>query len=428
MIAQRRSARRTCAGPSRSASRTSRDERLALHVLHDEEELALGRDDVERRARRSGAGCAPRGAPRRGTSRRTRDPRANCGCSRLIATVREKPDRARASAPEVHRRHAARRDLVVERVAAHHSSANGRGLDHSPMLHSSAFSRARQSVFVEAVHQRAARHAEELRRLRLVARGTLERLDDALALERRELASEPAARSSGRRDLEAFEALGPDRAHRRRAAPRARSRCGARARCRATRALEPRDRLAARPRPAPGRACARDARRTRCASVAISRVRSRSGGIAIVIPLRRIEEVLAERAGARRVPSRSRCVAATKRTSTRARRERRRRAAPRGSRGRGGASPASRAASRRSRRGRACRRRPPRGGRASLVRAGERAALVAEELALEERLRERRAVDLHERPLRARRARVDRFGDDLLADAGLAEEEHRDAR
>ena len=62
-----------------------------------------------------------------------------------------------------------------------------------------------------------------------------------------------------------------------------------------------------------------------------------------------------------------------------------------------------------------------------LSRAGERALLVAEELALEQRGRERRAVDAHERPLAARQL-VQRLGQHLLADAGLAEDEHVDAR
>src|SRR5690606_16772356 len=47
--------------------------------------------------------------------------------------------------------------------------------------------------------------------------------------------------------------------------------------------------------------------------------------------------------------------------------------------------------------------------------AGERAALVAEQLALEDRLRERRAVDRHERPRRARRVVVQRPRRELLA-------------
>src|SRR5439155_16171970 len=53
-------------------------------------------------------------------------------------------------------------------------------------------------------------------------------------------------------------------------------------------------------------------------------------------------------------------------------------------------------------------------------RAGERAALVAEQLALEQRLGERRAVQAQERRLRARRVAVDQLGDHFLANAGLA--------
>ena len=57
-------------------------------------------------------------------------------------------------------------------------------------------------------------------------------------------------------------------------------------------------------------------------------------------------------------------------------------------------------------------------------RAGEGALLVAEELALDERRRERRAVDRDERPAAARARLVDRARDELLAGAGLAEEQH----
>src|SRR5256885_2189221 len=55
---------------------------------------------------------------------------------------------------------------------------------------------------------------------------------------------------------------------------------------------------------------------------------------------------------------------------------------------------------------------------------GERALLVAEQLALEELARNRAAVDHHERSGRARALAVDRFGGRLLAGAGLALEEH----
>src|SRR6202030_1844504 len=60
-------------------------------------------------------------------------------------------------------------------------------------------------------------------------------------------------------------------------------------------------------------------------------------------------------------------------------------------------------------------------------RAGERAPLVAEELALEERLGDRAAVDAHEGATAPRARRVDGFGDHLLADAGLADHEHVEA-
>src|SRR5262249_5285130 len=53
------------------------------------------------------------------------------------------------------------------------------------------------------------------------------------------------------------------------------------------------------------------------------------------------------------------------------------------------------------------------------------ALLVAEELALEERLRQRRARETDERPARAPAAVVDRRGDHLLARARFAGDEHR---
>ena len=63
--------------------------------------------------------------------------------------------------------------------------------------------------------------------------------------------------------------------------------------------------------------------------------------------------------------------------------------------------------------------------RAALERAGEGAPLVAEELALDQRRRERRAVDVHERALRPWRAGVQRARGGALAGAGLAREQHR---
>src|SRR5690606_14300454 len=56
--------------------------------------------------------------------------------------------------------------------------------------------------------------------------------------------------------------------------------------------------------------------------------------------------------------------------------------------------------------------------------AGERALLVAEELALDELGRDRGAVDLDERAAGALGAVVDPAGDELLAGAGLAGDEH----
>lgn len=57
--------------------------------------------------------------------------------------------------------------------------------------------------------------------------------------------------------------------------------------------------------------------------------------------------------------------------------------------------------------------------------ARERALLVAKQLALEERVGERSAVQLDEGALRARAAVVDGSRDELLASAGLAVDEHR---
>ncbi len=58
-------------------------------------------------------------------------------------------------------------------------------------------------------------------------------------------------------------------------------------------------------------------------------------------------------------------------------------------------------------------------------RAGEGPLLVAEQLALEQRLRDRRAVHRHERPLGPLRELVDGARDQLLARAGLAQDQHR---
>ena len=60
--------------------------------------------------------------------------------------------------------------------------------------------------------------------------------------------------------------------------------------------------------------------------------------------------------------------------------------------------------------------------------ARERAALVAEELALDELLRDGRAVDLDERLVLAARVLVQRAGDELLARPALARDEHRGRR
>ena len=60
----------------------------------------------------------------------------------------------------------------------------------------------------------------------------------------------------------------------------------------------------------------------------------------------------------------------------------------------------------------------------SAVAPGERAARVAEQLALEQRLGDGAAVDRDERPGRARRLVVDEPRDPLLARAALAGDEH----
>ena len=58
-------------------------------------------------------------------------------------------------------------------------------------------------------------------------------------------------------------------------------------------------------------------------------------------------------------------------------------------------------------------------------RAGEGAPAVAEQLGVQQGLGQRPAVDDHERPLGARRGIVQRPGDQLLAGAGLALDQHR---
>src|SRR5690606_23138635 len=59
--------------------------------------------------------------------------------------------------------------------------------------------------------------------------------------------------------------------------------------------------------------------------------------------------------------------------------------------------------------------------------ARERALLEAEQLRLEQRLRDRGAVDRNERLLRARAQVVDRAREELLAGAALAEQQRRRA-
>ena len=62
------------------------------------------------------------------------------------------------------------------------------------------------------------------------------------------------------------------------------------------------------------------------------------------------------------------------------------------------------------------------------ARVGERAALVAEQLALEQLLGQRRAGDVHERPRRAVAGVVNHLRDEVLAGAALAGEQHRRRR
>ena len=59
-------------------------------------------------------------------------------------------------------------------------------------------------------------------------------------------------------------------------------------------------------------------------------------------------------------------------------------------------------------------------------RAGEGAPLMPEQLALQQVLRDRAAVDRDERPSRARPQLVQRLRQHLLAGAALADQQHRD--
>ena len=79
----------------------------------------------------------------------------------------------------------------------------------------------------------------------------------------------------------------------------------------------------------------------------------------------------------------------------------------------------------RSRRGRWCRMRGLEEAGLGLAGVGECPALEAEQLGLEQRLRDRRAVDVHELPGGARTEAVDEPGDETLAGPGLALQEDR---
>ena len=61
-------------------------------------------------------------------------------------------------------------------------------------------------------------------------------------------------------------------------------------------------------------------------------------------------------------------------------------------------------------------------------RAGERAAHVAEQFAFQQAFAQRAAVDAHERAAAARAGLMDRLGDQFLAGAGLAQQQHRGIR
>ena len=61
---------------------------------------------------------------------------------------------------------------------------------------------------------------------------------------------------------------------------------------------------------------------------------------------------------------------------------------------------------------------------APLGRPGERPFLVAKELRRDQFARNGRAVDAHEGPGRTRRPPMDRAGDEFLAGAGLASDQH----
>ena len=93
---------------------------------------------------------------------------------------------------------------------------------------------------------------------------------------------------------------------------------------------------------------------------------------------------------------------------------------------RAAACTAGAAAARRSRRETACRRRPARPARAApRSRAGERAALVTEELGFDQLGGERAAIDRHERRRRRGPIAMDGARQQLFAGSGLALNEHR---
>ena len=199
----------------------------------------------------------------------------------------------------------------------------------------------------------------------------------------------------------------------------ARRRCAARARCRAT---------SSAPRSPPTRAAAIATSR---AAPEPARSAARSAGVLAPLAQRRNEIAITAsrnrgpRGSARRTACRSRLVAAITRTST-ASSGCRPPAGPRAARARAGASAAGRARARRSRRGRRSRPGPRSKTPVRRVgRAGERALLVAEQLALDRVAGTRR----NRSPRTALRARAAEAwmarATQLLAGAGLALDQDR---
>ena len=104
-------------------------ERLAVHVLHDEEELAVRRDDVERRD-------DVRVADARGEARLVEEHRDELGILRELRVQPLDRDRAREAdrteqSAEMDRGHPACGDGIVESVSPYDSDLLG-GIAHAP--------------------------------------------------------------------------------------------------------------------------------------------------------------------------------------------------------------------------------------------------------------------------------------------------------